>query len=259
MRKSPLFALLDEDILSSELIQKAITHRSMGKKNNERLEFLGDSVLNLVITQFLFNHLPDADEGELSRMRSHLVKGTTLTEIALENNLGEHLRLGPGELKSGGFRRHSIMEDAVEAIIGAVFLLRGFEYTRDYILKVYESRLQNLPRQETLKDPKSRLQEWLQSRGHPLPVYSVLEVTGEAHNQRFRCQCLVEAFEIATEAIGSSRRKAEQQAASDAFEQLNGGEAAHKRNKSAAAKQGSAATPKDKKVHSSSKKNRGST
>ncbi|MGV6858471.1 MAG: ribonuclease III [bacterium] len=220
MRKSPIFSFLDEDILASDQIQKAITHRSMGKKNNERLEFLGDSVLNLAITEYLFNHLPGSDEGELSRMRSHLVKGTTLTEIALENNLGEHLRLGPGELKSGGFRRHSIMEDAVEAIIGAVFLLRGFEYTRDYILKVYATRLQNLPKQESLKDPKSRLQEFLQSLGENLPDYAVLEVTGEAHNQQFLCECRVVAFDLAMRASGSSRRKAEQQAANDMLEQL---------------------------------------
>ncbi len=221
MRKSRLFTLLDEDVLTSDLLTKAITHRSMGKKNNERLEFLGDSVLNLVITTYLFNLLPDSDEGELSRMRSHLVKGTTLTEIALENELGDHLLLGPGELKSGGFRRHSIMEDALEAIIGAVYLLKGFAYTEDYILKVYASRLQNLPKQETLKDPKSRLQEWLQSRNKDLPVYTVLEVTGEAHNQNFLCECRVDVYSVATSAKGGSRRKAEQQAANDALMILN--------------------------------------
>lgn len=220
MAKSRIFSLLDKDIRESDVFQKAITHRSASKKNNERLEFLGDSVLNLVITEHLYNLLPQATEGELSRMRAHLVKGTTLAAIAAEHGLGDHLRLGPGELKSGGFRRHSIMEDAVEAIIGAVYLLRGFEAAKTYILDLFHDRLDNLPTMESLKDPKSRLQEWLQSRGEALPTYEVVDIQGEAHRQTFTCECRVEYGDVVTSASGSSRRKAEQKAASDALEKV---------------------------------------
>lgn len=220
MPKSRLFTLLDDEVRHSDLIRKAITHRSASKKNNERLEFLGDSVLSLVITEHLYKLMPDASEGDLSRMRAHLVKGTTLAALAQEHGLGEHLHLGPGELKSGGFRRHSIMEDAIEAIIGAVFLLRGFETTREYILELFQERLDNLPARETLKDPKSRLQEWLQSRSQELPVYTVVDVQGEAHKQTFTCECRIAYESIVTSATGSSRRKAEQQAAEMAFETI---------------------------------------
>lgn len=224
MAKSKIFSLLDEDIQQSELLVKAITHRSASKKNNERLEFLGDSVLNLVITEYLYDVMPKASEGELSRMRAHLVKGTTLSAMAQEHGLGQHLKLGPGELKSGGFRRQSIMEDAVEAIIGAVFLLRGFEYTRQYILELFNERLASLPESESLKDPKSRLQEWLQSRGEDLPQYSVVDVEGEAHKQTFTCQCQIQYQGIVTQASGSSRRKAEQKTALAALEIILGPE-----------------------------------
>ena len=162
--------------------------------------------------------MPSAPEGELSRMRAHLVKGTTLADMAQEHGLGQKLRLGPGELKSGGFRRQSIMEDAVEAIIGAVFLMRGFEHTRKYILALFEERLGNLPSSDSLKDPKSRLQEWLQSRGENLPEYSVVDVQGEAHKQTFTCQCQINYKGIVTQASGSSRRKAEQKTALAALE-----------------------------------------
>lgn len=218
MAKSKIFTLLDEEVQKSELLDKAITHRSASKMNNERLEFLGDSVLNLVITEYLYADMPKAPEGELSRMRAHLVKGTTLAAMAQEHGLGHYLRLGPGELKSGGFRRHSIMEDAVEAIIGAVFQLKGYEYTRDYILALFEDRLGSLPSSESLKDPKSRLQEWLQSRGEALPEYAVVAAHGEAHNQTFTCECRVQYNDIVTEATGSSRRKAEQKTALAALE-----------------------------------------
>ncbi|CAG0911546.1 unnamed protein product, partial [Cyprideis torosa] len=216
--QSRLFTLLDEEVRESDLIRKAITHRSASKKNNERLEFLGDSVLSLVITEHLYQRMPDASEGDLSRMRAHLVKGTTLAAMAQELGLGEYLRLGPGELKSGGFRRHSIMEDAIEAIIGAVFLMRGFPTAREYILELFKERLDNLPARDSLKDPKSRLQEWLQSRGKALPLYEVVDVQGEAHKQTFTCECRVESEGIVTTASGSSRRKAEQKTAADAFE-----------------------------------------
>jgi ribonuclease-3 len=212
--------LLDDDILNSDVFQKAVTHRSVGKKNNERLEFLGDSVLGLVITDYLFKQLPTTKEGELSRLRSHLVRGTTLAEIAAESNLGDYLKLGEGELKSGGFRRESIMEDALEAIIGAVYTIKGFDYVREYILALFSKRLANLPDPETLKDPKSRLQEWLQSKGKPVPVYRVLDITGDAHQQEFLTECRIESLDIITHAQGASRRKAEQSAAEKALAQV---------------------------------------
>lgn len=217
-----LFALLESEVRESELFQKAITHRSASKKNNERLEFLGDSVLSVVITEHLFNAMPEAAEGELSRLRSHLVKGDTLAKLAAENSLGDYLKLGAGELKSGGFRRESIMEDALEAIIGAVFHIKGFDYTKQFLLDLFHEQLSNLPDPESLKDAKSRLQEWLQSRSFPVPEYSVIDIAGEAHDQTFTAQCRIDALEITTQAKGSSRRKAEQLAATDALEQVLG-------------------------------------
>jgi ribonuclease-3 len=215
--KTTVLKLLDADILDSDIFQKAITHRSMGKKNNERLEFLGDSVLGLVISDFLFEYFPNAKEGELSRLRSHLVRGTTLSKIAAESHLGDYLNLGEGELKSGGFRRESIMEDALEAIIGAVYTIKGFDYARGYILSLFGERLNNLPDPELLKDPKSRLQEWLQSEGRPVPSYRVLDISGDAHQQKFLTECRIESLDIVTQAEGTSRRKAEQSAAEKAL------------------------------------------
>jgi len=215
--KSKMLELLDADILESDAFKKAVTHRSMGKKNNERLEFLGDSVLGLVMTEYLFKNLPQSKEGELSRLRSYLVRGTTLSEIAAESNLGEYLKLGEGELKSGGFRRESIMEDALEAIIGAVYMVKDYDYARNYILTLFTERLDNLPNPDSLKDPKSRLQEWLQSQGQPVPAYRVLDVSGDAHQQQFLTECRIDSLKIVTHAEGASRRKAEQSAAEKAL------------------------------------------
>lgn len=222
--KTKILKPLDTDILNSDVFQKAVTHRSMGKKNNERLEFLGDSVLGLVITDYLFKHLPDSKEGELSRLRSHLVRGTTLSEIAAESNLGDYLKLGEGELKSGGFRRDSIMEDALEAIIGAVYTVKGFDYAQKYILTLFAERLENLPDPESLKDPKSRLQEWLQSEGQPVPAYRVLDISGDAHQQQFLTECRIDNLNIVTHAEGASRRKSEQAAAEKALSVVLKGE-----------------------------------
>ncbi len=213
-----MLQLLDERVRESDWFAKAITHRSAGRKNNERLEFLGDSVLSLIIANHLFERFPDVDEGDLSRLRSHLVRGSTLSRIAGANQLGDYLKLGAGELKSGGFRRESIMEDAFEAIIGATYLVMGLDYTREYVLSVYREELENLPELESLKDPKSRLQEWLQSRACPLPEYRVLDISGEAHKQVFTAECRVAQPEVTTRASGSSRRKAEQAAAAKALE-----------------------------------------
>ena len=215
--KSKVLELLDPDILESDAFKKAVTHRSMGKKNNERLEFLGDSVLGLVMTEYLFKNLPQSKEGELSRLRSYLVRGTTLSEIAAESNLGDYLKLGEGELKSGGFRRESIMEDALEAIIGAVYMVKDYDYARNYILTLFTERLENLPDPDSLKDPKSRLQEWLQSQGQPVPTYRVLDISGDAHQQQFLTECRIDSLKIVTHAEGASRRKAEQSAAEKAL------------------------------------------
>jgi ribonuclease-3 len=199
------------------LLEEALTHRSASGRNNERLEFLGDSILNFVIAAELHQSNPHASEGELSRLRASLVKGETLAELAVDLNLGDYLRLGPGELKSGGFRRASILADALEAILGGVYLDGGFEVCRRLILSLYQRRLAELPSVGELKDPKTRLQEHLQARQQALPVYSVLRVSGEAHAQHFTVECSIdEGFR--TVAVGTSRRKAEQEAARKALE-----------------------------------------
>ncbi|SDM57666.1 RNAse III [Franzmannia pantelleriensis] len=199
------------------LLELAMTHRSYGGQNNERLEFLGDSIVNFVIAEALFRRFPDAREGQLSRLRAQLVKGQTLAELAREFELGECLRLGSGEMKSGGHRRDSILADAVEAVIGAIYLDAGMDVAKARVLSWYAQRLEAIDLQDTQKDPKTRLQEFLQSRQSPLPRYEVLSVEGEAHSQTFTIECQVEMLEAATVGVGSSRRHAEQQAADKAL------------------------------------------
>ena len=196
------------------LLVEALTHRSLGSRNYERLEFLGDAVLSFVVAELLFREFDGAAEGELSRYRSALVSGETLGAIALEEGLGEHLRLGEGELKSGGFRRNSILADALEAVIGAIYLELGMPAARSAIERLVGERLADLPAASELKDPKTRLQEKLQARGISLPRYDVTEVSGDPHNQRFTVRCEVESLGLASEATGTSRRRAEQEAAS---------------------------------------------
>lgn len=199
------------------LLELALTHRSCGKHNNERLEFLGDSILNFVIAEALFDQFPKAREGELSRLRARLVKGETLAEIARELGLGDFLRLGSGELKSGGFRRDSILADAVEAIIGSIHLDAGAEASKAFVRQLYFSRLDGLDMEETLKDSKTRLQEHLQSRRQALPAYELERVEGEAHDQTFHIRCEVSLLSEPTHGIGTSRRQAEQEAARSAL------------------------------------------
>lgn len=203
-----------------ELLGAALTHRSAGGTHYERLEFLGDSILNFIIADALYKRLPEAAEGDLSRYRASLVKGGTLAEIAGNLDIGKYLRLGPGELKSGGFRRESILADAFEALIGAMYLDGGFETTAASVRELYRSRLDNLPSPAELKDPKTRLQEWMQARGLPLPQYSVEAVAGESHNQTFTVVCEAEALEAKSSGKGSSRRRAEQAAADDLLKAL---------------------------------------
>lgn len=212
---------LDPEVLASKEYAEATTHRSAGSPHNERLEFLGDSVLGLVISEHIYAALPEASEGDLSRLRATLVNKDALARIAKEQGLGARIRLGPGELKSGGHRRNSILADALEAIIGAVYLVGGLERTKRFIADIYGERLHRLPSLQDLKDPKTRLQEWLQARGLALPEYRVLEVSGDPHNQTFRSVCSVQALELEAEGTGASRRKAEQEAAAQALRRIN--------------------------------------
>lgn len=206
----------------TELLEQALTHRSFSRShNNERLEFLGDSVLSLVISQHIYQQFPQADEGDLSRMRASLVKEKTLAEVARHIELGEFIHLGGGELKSGGFRRDSILSDVLEAIIGAIYLDSDFEQARLAVLQLYRHQLENLPDIESLKDPKTRLQEFLQSQQSELPVYDVVQAVGKAHDQTFTVKCLVSEYSIETSGKGSSRKKAEQVAAELALKKIS--------------------------------------
>ena len=199
----------------------ALTHRSFAGRNNERLEFLGDAILNFVAGEALFDRFPLAREGQLSRLRARLVKGETLAVLARGFELGEYLRLGSGELKSGGFRRESILADTVEAVIGAVYLDTDLERVRTLLLGWYASRLDEIKPGIEQKDPKTRLQEILQGSRKSLPTYTVTNVKGEAHNQEFTVQCEVDGLDGPLVGIGSSRRKAEQAAAQQALEKLS--------------------------------------
>lgn len=202
------------------LLKEALTHRSKGSANNERLEYLGDAILGFVIAEALYRRFPEATEGELSRYRASLVKMDTLAELAREFSLGDHLRLGPGELKSGGYRRDSILADAMEAIIGAIFLDSDMATAREFVLRSFERRLTELPARDLLKDPKTQLQEYLQARRLPLPEYVVVATEGSDHAQSFEVQCLVAGLSAPVFGKGDSRRKAEQSAAKVALEQL---------------------------------------
>jgi ribonuclease-3 len=214
-------SLLSYEFNNVDLKREALTHRSAGSRNYERLEFLGDSILSLVISNELFQKQPKASEGELSRLRASLVNGEKLADIAQSLGIGEHVILGPGELKSGGYRRASILADVVEALLGAIYLDGGFEVCRDTILEIYADSLANLPDPEALKDPKTRLQEFLQSRKFELPEYSILEETGKAHNRHYKVKCMINELDIDSVGEGSSRRKAEQAAAANILDRIN--------------------------------------
>lgn len=194
-------------------LKRALTHCSMGSENNERYEFLGDSILNFVIANELFQRFPDYSEGKLSRLRAFLVKGEMLAELAMELELGDYLYLGQGELKSGGFRRASILADALEAVIAAIFLDGGIDSSQQFIQKIFFSRLEDAGLHENLKDAKTLLQEYLQSEKKPLPEYTVLKTEGDEHDQVFYIVCSVPGLKKNTQGFASNRRKAEQQAA----------------------------------------------
>ena len=201
----------------------ALTHRSASGRNNERLEFLGDAVLNLVIAQHLYVTFPEASEGDLSRLRARVVSAEPLAEVAAGIGLGDELQLGSGELKTGGFRRQSILADALEAVCGAVFLDGGLEAAQGVIHRLFDARIAVLPAPETLKDAKTRLQEYLQSRGYALPRYTVDRIEGEAHAQTFRVTCDVPDLGRRSQGSGSSRRRAEQEAAEQIILQIEDG------------------------------------
>jgi ribonuclease-3 len=205
-----------------ELLGQALTHRSYGAPHNERLEFLGDSVLNCVVAAELFERFGNLPEGDLSRMRARLVRQEALHQLAQNLGLGEYLRLGEGELKSGGSERPSILADAVEALVGAIFLDGGFAAAREAVRRLYEPLLAGLDPQALGKDPKTLLQELLQARQIALPQYSVVATRGVAHQQSFEVECLIPQLSVRTTGSGSSRRTAEQEAAMRAFEQIRG-------------------------------------
>ena len=204
---------LGYDPRDPQLFIAALTHRSASGPNNERLEFLGDAVLNLVVARHLFVAFPEGSEGDLSRLRARVVSAQPLAEVAAQIGLGEVLQLGSGELKTGGFRRQSILADALEAVCGAVFLDGGLEAAQTVIERLFGPRVAALPAPASLKDAKTRLQEYLQSRGLSLPRYSVDRTEGEAHEQTFHVICDVPQMGRRAEGSGSSRRRAEQEAA----------------------------------------------
>jgi len=203
-----------------ELLQQAVTHRSFGSPHNERLEFLGDSIVNCVIAIALFERFGELREGDMSRLRANLVRQEALYRLADGLKLGDYLRLGEGEMKSGGHRRPSILADALEAIFAAVFLDAGFEGAKAVIDRLYAASLAGLDPARALKDPKTALQEWLQGRRMPLPRYSLADTRGEAHQQEFEVECEITGLGLKTRGVGVSRRAAEQQSAQRALELL---------------------------------------
>ncbi|MBW8374926.1 ribonuclease III [Stenotrophomonas maltophilia] len=204
------------------LLQQALTHRSAGTPNNERLEFLGDSIVNMMVAQALYERWPKADEGALTRARAELVREGALAVIARELQLGDRLILGPGEMKTGGHRRDSILADALEAVVAAIYLDAGFAACRTVVLPWFSASMQALPATgKPEKDPKTRLQEWLQARQKALPLYELVSESGDDHAKTFRVRCGVTDPAVSTEGEGASRRLAEQQAAAAALEQLD--------------------------------------
>ncbi len=216
-----LSKLIKYKFSNSQLLDLALTHRSYSKTNNERMEFLGDSILNNIISVEIYYRFPDIPEGDLSRLRASLVKGETLAKIAVEYSIGDYIKLGSGELKSGGFRRSSILADALEAIIGAVFLDSDYKTVSNFVLSIYSSQLNNCIPGDELKDPKTRLQEHLQAKGQSVPNYDVTSITGKSHQQKFSVECFVHDMDKTFIGDGTSRRKAEQQAASMALKYLD--------------------------------------
>jgi ribonuclease-3 len=204
---------LSYEFKDANLLQQALTHRSCAGANNERLEFLGDAVLGFVISEVVYRSHPNAPEGDLSKLRASLVKDASLGKLAMGLGLGEHLVLGGGERKSGGHRRESILADALEALFGAVYLDAGFDAAAAVVTHAFGDRLSNLPSIEDLRDPKTRLQEWLQGQGFGLPEYELVKVSGKAHRQLFNVSCSIRDGERISTGSGTTRRNAEQESA----------------------------------------------
>ncbi|MAZ67031.1 MAG: ribonuclease III [Kangiellaceae bacterium] len=206
---------------NKDLFERALKHRSCGKNNNERLEFLGDSILGFVVADALYQRFPKEKEGILTRFRSYVVKGETLYQVALKLNLTDYVVVGPGELKSGGYRRESTLADCVEAIIGAIYLDGGLEPAKAFIFKYFNGFIEQLDKESFGKDAKTRLQELLQKHQVDLPDYAVKSIDGKDHHQIFNVTCSVSHFSIVTTGRGTSRRKAEQQAAERALQGIH--------------------------------------
>jgi len=211
---------LDYRFQAAELLQQALTHRSASRNNNERLEFLGDALLNFVVARRLYERNDDDPEGDLSRLRAALVKGDTLAEIGRELAVEPHIIVGPGELRSGGARRSSVLANTVEALIGAILLDGGFAAAEACVSRLMEERLRTLPDAASLKDAKTRLQEWLQGRGLSLPQYTVESTSGEPHRPAFVVKCVLAENELCVNGQGASRRSAEQDAAEQMLSKL---------------------------------------
>jgi ribonuclease-3 len=216
-----LCALTGYQFRQTNLLEQALTHRSYSRQtNNERLEFLGDSILNLIISNHIYERFSAADEGDLSRIRASLVKEESLAQVARQIDLGDYIHLGGGELKSGGFRRASILSDALEALIGAIYLDSDYAQTEAAVLHLYQEQLQNVDAGANLRDPKTRLQEYLQANKNSLPSYQVEQITGKSHDQVFTVSCKLTDLDMQSNGKGSSRKKAEQQAAQKILDKL---------------------------------------
>ena len=210
------------------LLEQALTHRSAGRPNNERLEFLGDALLNLIVAEYIYEQYPKASEGEMTRLRAALVSGAALAELAREEAVGDLIRLGPGELKTGGFRRESILADTFEALVAGIYLDAGWQGCRELIRELFASRVAQAEGR-VAKDPKTSLQELLQARGFALPVYELISTTGDDHSKMFEVSCAVEPFGLMTQGRGTSRRAAEQSAAEKVFDQAQAAVAARRK------------------------------
>ncbi len=213
----PLTTELNYEFSDPDLLELALTHRSKSTKNNERLEFLGDSILNYIISAELFKRFPKISEGDLTRARANLVKKESLSNRARKLKLGSYLRLGSGELKSGGYNRDSILADAFEALLGAIYIDSGIDQATEVVLNIYSEGLAEIDPCAELKDPKTRLQEYLQKQSIPTPVYQIVEVLGDQHKQRFIVECEVQCLDKPVRGEGPSRRNAEQEAAAKAL------------------------------------------
>lgn len=212
--------LLGHEFADSRLLEQALTHRSAARNNNERLEFLGDSLVNLIVAELIFDNHPRASEGEMTRLRSSLVSGVALAELARAENIGDHLRLGPGELKSGGFRRDSILADTFEALIASIYLDAGWPRCRDLVRRLFEARVVGAAIHVD-KDAKTRLQELLQGQGAALPAYELVATDGADHCKEFEVSCTIESPAITSSGRGPSRRAAEQIAAEIALQMIS--------------------------------------